>query len=320
MDDYFYLDADNKPQGPHDLETLRTMVAEGKLSPKTLVARKGDSAWAPIGAPGAPAPEAPVETEWHCPKCGAPLTLTEDGQLPATCPTCGYRLRPDYPGFWTWGVMAIRKMFTFKGRATRKEYWVGCLLCYLLLIAGVVAAGVVVAFALHTDSKVTALIALLAIPVFLLLGWCGLTVTVRRLHDRGYSGWWLGLYMLISLTCSVCQFGSVIPHAVAADRNVAVSVTDPEDADEAMVAAVEQAIDTEDEATNDEEMTESKDFGTLLREEYGRQRAMRSMFPTWVILLSYVNQLAGLLLFVMTLLDSSRGNNAYGPSSKYPRG
>ena len=67
---------------------------------------------------------------------------------------------------------ALKGYVSFSGRATRSEYWWFFLFCLL-------APGAVVLISL----KLAALVALaLLLP--------GISVTVRRLHDAGRSGWW----------------------------------------------------------------------------------------------------------------------------------
>ncbi|MCR5537048.1 MAG: DUF805 domain-containing protein [Succinivibrio sp.] len=117
----------------------------------------------------------------------------------------------------------------FKGRACRSEYWYFCL--FSCLILGVLCPiGMTLAYSIFGDNLIS-LIAALAIllgPLFYLLI-PGLAVSVRRMHDLGYSGWWLLLAMLLSwiplldvligllLTIFFALKGSRGPNAFGAD-------------------------------------------------------------------------------------------------------
>lgn len=82
-------------------------------------------------------------------------------------------------------AQGFRKSFDFTGRARRTEYWYWTLFA---IIANAVAA--------ILDGGEEGLLTML---VSLILFIPGLSVTVRRLHDIGRSGWWLGGYFLISV-------------------------------------------------------------------------------------------------------------------------
>jgi len=80
----------------------------------------------------------------------------------------------------------------FSGRACRSEFWYFCLAALLLsLIIGIIeiATGIV-------DIK-SGQMGILSIIFTLLLFVPSLSVTARRLQDRGWSGWWQLLYLTI---------------------------------------------------------------------------------------------------------------------------
>lgn len=76
---------------------------------------------------------------------------------------------------------ALSKYAVFSGRARRKEYW------YFFLFNGLV--GFIIGFlgAIMQKPKAMTLLSLLFSLAFLLPS---ISVTVRRLHDTGHSGWW----------------------------------------------------------------------------------------------------------------------------------
>lgn len=98
---------------------------------------------------------------------------------------------------------ALFNAFDFKGRANRGEYWSFVLFAFVLQLAasGILALthiGRAVSTAVparEVDAVIT-----LGLSLFLLIP--ALSVTVRRLHDIGRSGWWtlLNLPLTIVMT------------------------------------------------------------------------------------------------------------------------
>lgn len=86
-------------------------------------------------------------------------------------------------------VNAVKKSFDFKGRARRREFWM------FMLIASVLAAGLIIietllGLQLAQDIGILSTIYALAIAA------PTVSVTIRRLHDTGRSGWWSLLYLV----------------------------------------------------------------------------------------------------------------------------
>ncbi|MCR5879339.1 DUF805 domain-containing protein [Phenylobacterium sp. J367] len=82
----------------------------------------------------------------------------------------------------------LRRLFDFRGQATRKEFWLTVLALYaVLIVIGLIATRV-------GDGV---LVSLLAFPILLALFVASLAVQVRRLHDRGKSAWWLLVFAFI---------------------------------------------------------------------------------------------------------------------------
>ncbi len=82
---------------------------------------------------------------------------------------------------------AFRRAFEFSGRSGRAEYWQ-----FIALMA------VLVAIALTFDIAADASYPTLTILVMLVFVIPAYSVTARRLHDRGYSGWWLGVLWIFN--------------------------------------------------------------------------------------------------------------------------
>ncbi|MCI6530927.1 MAG: DUF805 domain-containing protein [Mesosutterella sp.] len=76
---------------------------------------------------------------------------------------------------WELYKSGLTKYFDFRSRSTRKEFWVF-----------VLATQMTVVILTAIDPLLGTVAAILAfVPT--------ISVTARRLHDRGYSGWWIAL-------------------------------------------------------------------------------------------------------------------------------
>lgn len=104
-----------------------------------------------------------------------------------------------------WYLKVLREYFNFEGRARRKEYWM------FVLFNIIISWGLYgLSFALGSST-----LYILAMIYGFLVMIPGLAVTVRRLHDAGYSGWYvlvllipiIGAFWLIILTCFDSQDG-----------------------------------------------------------------------------------------------------------------
>jgi uncharacterized membrane protein YhaH (DUF805 family) len=84
-----------------------------------------------------------------------------------------------------WYLEVMRKYAVFSGRARRKEYWMFQLVNFVILL---------VLFACFVTKPSPSLISFL---VLAMVGYVlatlvpGLAVSVRRLHDINFTGWWL---------------------------------------------------------------------------------------------------------------------------------
>ena len=94
-------------------------------------------------------------------------------------------------GFWEAVKICFNKYFDFKGRARRSEYWWFVLFQILVSIPCVILDGILESVAGITFANTIASL------VFL---FPALTVSFRRLHDIGRSGWWIGVsYILMAI-------------------------------------------------------------------------------------------------------------------------
>lgn len=92
-------------------------------------------------------------------------------------------------------------LFSGKGRTSRKDYW----LKYVLPMLGVMLVVVLVGVALYLAMEEAAIpiLAIIGIPLYIVVLWIGCAVSARRFHDRGMSGWYVALFIAISIVCNV---------------------------------------------------------------------------------------------------------------------
>lgn len=87
-------------------------------------------------------------------------------------------------------VEAIKNYAVFKGRTTSKEFWMFML--FNILIA--LAIGFIVAFVLimagANDAQLDTICDIVSNVYALFILLPTISITVRRLHDTGMSGWW----------------------------------------------------------------------------------------------------------------------------------
>lgn len=85
-----------------------------------------------------------------------------------------------------------RLWFDFKGRLNRGKYW-------FITVANMLIFAAFVLIALTLQSAPLGILAgLVAIPLFI----STLAITVKRLHDRGKSAWWVLLFYVLPIVLS----------------------------------------------------------------------------------------------------------------------
>jgi uncharacterized membrane protein YhaH (DUF805 family) len=286
MNTYYYLSADKEPHGPHTLDELRALLATGKLTEATMVSAPGSGNWISLATllttPQA-MPTLPQQDAGPCPACSCKLATTLN-LLPERCPQCGYRLRPQNPNsLWQNFLLALRKSFVLKGRATRIELWsfvlFSMILSFIFLtvlqIAAVILLPAEALFALDTPNyndmplfmtpevkTALILISTLTIIFNIVLFVPQLSATIRRLHDVGRSGWHVVLYLAMCMVLPFCA------------GCIAGALSNPSTSPLIFIG-----------------------IGVALS----------------LTLIGYA-----LYLFILLILDSHRGTNTYGVSPKYP--
>ncbi len=229
------------------------------------------------GMPPVPAFEVP------CEKCGKQIELV-DGKIPLICIHCGYHLRLENDSMLSHFFFVLRyRMFTWRGRCTRKELWSFELISHFLLFLFILAYFSAPFFALFVY------ILIIGIPQIFLFA--------RRLHDIGLSATTVVVHLIlaVSMLCTM-----VLTYAI--QQNIA---SETYNADEVAT----QPYSDDDFALGDEEND------ALVKPE--RNPTVYSL----ILVSCFLNfSLQGLSLFflVITFIDSKRGTNKYGPSRKYP--
>lgn len=104
-------------------------------------------------------------------------------------------------------------MFSFKGRARRKEYWITTgiitIISIFIALAQIDAEFASQATRLATDPFAIVYLnigILITIIVAYIAAW---PVTVRRLHDRNCSGWWILLFSILGVIPVVGWFSNL---------------------------------------------------------------------------------------------------------------
>ncbi len=329
---YFYLGSDRStPRGPHSTAELSAMLLRGELSPATEVAAEGDKRWQPLGRllMAAASPAAPVEglppvpgaedlplvpgadqpvgdgPIGPCPGCGTELSSI-DGRCPTKCPDCGFRLSTRTGSMWENISLALRRPFTWRGRSTRKEYW-STWLFYLLVIVPIITIwliGVLILLSIRLEKislDELTLSAVLNAPdmlpvwlsggglvVYVLWFWLMfLSLTIRRLHDTGHSAWLVIVQIVLTGAWNTLYFYRIFFILKAFDWAELFTRENVEEVDQSL---------------NQLELQ----INQVAYEGAGG-------------ILYLVTMGISLIIFVLSVSDSSPMKNKYGPSPKYPR-
>ena len=103
------------------------------------------------------------------------------------------------------------KLFTFRGRISRSQFFYGLLFKWALMFL----VGNLVVFLYQRTNEFDALTIIFGLPLFVFICWINLSLHARRLHDMGHSGFWLLFYLIpvlnylfgivILIMCLVCE-------------------------------------------------------------------------------------------------------------------
>ncbi len=300
MTQYYYLNAQNAPQGPHSLDELANLMASGRINPTTLVACKGGASWEPLGSilsreniQASPTNIEPGKVG-NCPRCGHDLSDSlSAGTLPPRCPRCMRNFHAERPGIWQNFCLAIRNYAEFSGRATRAEFWSLQLITILGYVAIIIlaAAGMFSFISIAQESGgAEALIEALEHEDDV--------ETYQALSSVGGEAA-LGFTLLMASILLIFGwfFFTLIPCISATFRRLHDIGRSAWWFGAYLIASFAQGVIT----------TPLKSSGSELLNALG-MLIDALMFGYYI------------LLIVFCIMDSQRGSNAYGPSSKYPQG
>ena len=93
-------------------------------------------------------------------------------------------------------IKTIKNGFNFKGRATRKEYWMFQLFIFIFFIVFWIVMTFIIGLMFQVSDKAGVNALLFATLLFLLFGLPNIALTIRRFHDLNKSGWWF-LWILL---------------------------------------------------------------------------------------------------------------------------
>ena len=128
-----------------------------------------------------------------------------------------------------WFIQALKKTFTYRGRARRAEFGWFNLISFLISLALIIVPAVVFdlggnLLATTYQSEAISIIANAGTLIFglayslfsLVTTLAHFSLSARRLHDLGFSGWWqlavyLGLPIIVFLSFIIMDNPSIIP-------------------------------------------------------------------------------------------------------------
>lgn len=155
-----------------------------------------------------------------CPKCGQRIPSSE-----RYCPYCGHMKNIPLPldayelGFIeNFKHCVVHKYANFEGRASRSEYW-HFMLVYQLIIAIILFICAAISCVIPVSG--TTGVALGLVVLFILsIGFIipGVAVAVRRLHDVGWSGWFVLVGLIPFVGVPIMLILMALPGKSAANR------------------------------------------------------------------------------------------------------
>ena len=99
-------------------------------------------------------------------------------------------------------IEAFKRYLDFKGRSTRSEYWYFILFYYIFLaLIFVVFSHYGIGFIDFMGEQYNIWVMIYFIVLFIPT----LSITVRRVHDVGLSGWWLIGFYLVPIFGKIAQ-------------------------------------------------------------------------------------------------------------------
>lgn len=208
---WYYVENDARI-GPVERRELERLISQGTVTAQTLVWREGMAGWEEAGhhfsfagGVGGPPPVAP-----HAP---AAAVAAGHGEARSAGADGLYEGAPAR-GFGEAISVCFSKYVTFKGRASRSEYWYFVLFNFLVgLVTGFLD---VMIFGI--ENELSPLNSLASLALFLPT----LAAGVRRLHDTNRSGWWYGWFFIAAIGVAVVMGALVAANPYAAEDMIGI--------------------------------------------------------------------------------------------------
>ena len=243
-----------------------------------------------------------------CEKCQSEVSLV-DGQIPVTCPHCGYHLRPQTDSIWSHFLFVLRHRYiAWRGRATRKEFWSFVLISHIIWLLFLIGVCFIV------DSKVPecscpvghlgAIIVALCISFAVYIPFIGIPqifLFARRLHDIGMSG----ITVIIHLVLSVLLVGAAFALSVKSSEKYQI---------------YNDTVMLDDEEISDQITLDGDDDEALPSDSLAQKDPQFIMLTALVFILNMGVEGLKVFFLIIAFLNSNRGTNKFGPSRKYPIG
>jgi len=185
----WFISVNGEQKGPYPTDQLRQLVSDGFVPRDAYVWREGMAQWQPLSqvriaddGPAAPSPVASVQAQQYGQQVYSQQQSYGQQQPAYASDTYSPYVKPGY--------------FSFQGRIGRKTFWLSYVVSLTVLI---LVAGIPFAFVFpHGDfesGNVNYMPAMAAGVVFfivyIIVLIAMLSAYVKRLHDRGRSGWFV---------------------------------------------------------------------------------------------------------------------------------
>lgn len=93
--------------------------------------------------------------------------------------------------------MGLKKMFDFNGRSSRKEFWIFYLInMAIIMFLSIITIGFTFSASKTSDVIYAQIILIISLTYLVLISVPFIAFLTRRLHDAGFSAWWLLIYFI----------------------------------------------------------------------------------------------------------------------------
>lgn len=266
-------------------------------------------------------PEVPA-LEIPCEICGSPVSAGQ-GSLPLNCPHCGKRLRPKTDSVWShFCYVLFHRLFTWKGRATRKEFWsfipLACILFTVSISFCLIFSVALASFLdIFSGFNIWFIVSFSSFSLlFLLFAFPAACIFARRLHDVSISGKWVMAHCILSFCIYL-----IFLHSVGYTIYDYFSVHNDAEMMQQVLYVVSDECVLSDCSTS---FVEPFTLDYIESDEYLDLQVSRMMLShpvnsTFFSIACFAHTILGLFLLAFTFVDSAPGTNKYGSSRKYLR-